>query len=74
MDKKFNQDSLKDRLTEMQFNVTQKNATEPPFQNEYWNHHQKGIYVDVVTGKPLFVSSDKFDSGCGWPSFSRPID
>lgn len=66
--------SLKRRLTPMQYEVTQNNGTEPPFQNEYWNEHRKGIYVDVVSGEPLFISSDKFDSGCGWPSFSRPID
>ncbi len=74
MDKKQHQDSLEDRLTDIQYNVTQNNATEPPFENEYWDNHKKGIYVDVVSGKPLFLSSDKFDSGCGWPSFSRPID
>jgi len=74
MDKKQHQDSLKDRLTDIQYNVTQNDATEPPFENEYWDNHKKGIYVDIVSGKPLFLSSDKFDSGCGWPSFSRPID
>ena len=68
------EESLKRRLTPMQFNVTQKNGTEPAFRNEYWNEHRKGIYVDIVSGEPLFVSTDKFDSGCGWPSFSRPID
>ncbi len=64
---------LQDRLTPIQYAVTQKGATEPPFDNEYWDEHRKGIYVDVTTGKPLFSSSDKFDSGCGWPSFTRPI-
>src|SRR2546427_5877513 len=54
-----------------QFAVTQQNATEPPFRNEYWNHHEHGIYVDIVSGEPLFSSLDKFDSGCGWPSFNR---
>lgn len=68
------EESLKRRLTPMQYEVTQKNGTEPAFRNEYWNEHRKGIYVDIVSGEPLFVSTDKFDSGCGWPSFSRPID
>ncbi|MGI6193673.1 MAG: peptide-methionine (R)-S-oxide reductase MsrB [Christensenellales bacterium] len=65
---------LRETLTPTQFEVTQNNATEPPFQNEYFLTHQKGIYVDITTGEPLFTSSDKFDSGCGWPSFSKPID
>jgi peptide methionine sulfoxide reductase msrA/msrB len=56
----------------MQYQVTQKNATEPPFKNEYWDNKREGIYVDVVSGIPLFSSKDKFDSGCGWPSFTRP--
>ncbi|HKM04357.1 MAG TPA: peptide-methionine (R)-S-oxide reductase MsrB [Lachnospiraceae bacterium] len=64
---------LKNTLTEMQYNVTQNNATEPPFQNEYYDFFEKGIYVDVTTGEPLFISSDKFESGCGWPSFTKPI-
>lgn len=64
---------LKSTLTEMQFNVTQNNATEPAFANEYFNNYEQGIYVDITTGEPLFVSSDKFESGCGWPSFSKPI-
>jgi len=66
-------ETIKASLTETQFKVTQQNSTEPPFQNEYWDSHARGIYVDIVTGEPLFVSSDKFDSGCGWPSFSKPI-
>jgi len=57
----------------MQYRVTQENATEPAFQNEYWNNHEEGLYVDVVTGKPLFSSKDKYDSGCGWPSFTKPL-
>lgn len=65
---------LRESLTPVQYDVTQNAATEPPFRNEYWSHHQKGIYVDVTTGEPLFLSTDKFDSGCGWPSFSKPID
>jgi len=64
---------LKQKLTPMQFEVTQHAATEPPFRNEFWNDHRAGIYVDIVSGRPLFSSLDKFDSGCGWPSFSRPI-
>ncbi len=60
---------LKKKLTPEQFAVTQKAATEPAFDNAYWNNHEPGIYVDVVSGEPLFSSLDKFDSGCGWPSF-----
>ena len=60
-------------LTPEQFRVTQKSGTERPFQNEFWNRDDIGIYVDIVSGEPLFASSDKFDSGCGWPSFTRPI-
>jgi peptide methionine sulfoxide reductase msrA/msrB len=66
-------DMPKKSLTAMQYEVTQKDGTEPPFQNEYWNNHKRGIYVDVVSGKPLFSSIDKFDSGTGWPSFTRPL-
>lgn len=57
----------------MEYYVTKQNGTEPPFENEYWNHFEKGIYVDKVSGKPLFTSNDKFDSSCGWPSFSKAI-
>jgi peptide methionine sulfoxide reductase msrA/msrB len=64
---------LRSRLTPLQFQATQNAATEPPFQNEYWNNHAAGIYVDVVSGEPLFTSLDKFESGTGWPSFTRPI-
>jgi len=60
-------------LTDMQKYVTQHDGTEPPFQNEYWDHKEPGIYVDIVSGEPLFSSTDKFDSGTGWPSFTRPI-
>jgi methionine-R-sulfoxide reductase len=68
-----NKDQLKNRLTPMQYKVTQLNGTEPPFRNEYWNHKEEGIYVDIVSGKPLFSSLEKYDSGCGWPSFTKPI-
>jgi len=71
---KPSRDELKKKLTPMQFEVTQNSATEPPFRNEFWDQHKPGIYVDIVSGKPLFSSLDKFDSGCGWPSFSRPLD
>lgn len=64
---------LKEKLTAEQYNVTQENGTERPFQNEYWNETREGIYVDITTGEPLFISTDKFESGCGWPSFSKPI-
>jgi len=62
------------RLTPEQYRVTQENATERPFQNEFWNTKEPGLYVDIVSGEPLFTSLDKFDSGCGWPSFTRPVD
>ncbi|HWX25542.1 MAG TPA: peptide-methionine (R)-S-oxide reductase MsrB [Vicinamibacteria bacterium] len=65
---------LKKRLTPLQYEVTQHEATEPPFQNEYWDNHRAGIYVDVVSGEALFSSLDKFESGTGWPSFSRPLE
>lgn len=65
---------LKEILTPMQYEVTQRNGTEPPFRNEYWDQFGDGIYVDIVSGKPLFSSKDKYDAGCGWPSFTKPID
>jgi methionine-R-sulfoxide reductase len=65
---------LKKTLTPLQFEVTQKAGTEPSFKNEYWNNHKEGIYVDVVSGEPLFSSLDKYDSGTGWPSFTKPLD
>lgn len=65
---------LKERLTPLQYEVTQHEGTEPPFRNEYWDNKEPGIYVDVVSGEPLFSSLDKFDSGTGWPSFTRPLE
>ncbi len=63
-----------ERLTPEQYYVTQESGTERPFDNTFWNNHEPGLYVDVVSGEPLFTSADKFDSGCGWPSFSKPIE
>lgn len=68
------QQALRERLTPMQYKVTQENGTEPPFKNEYWDEEREGLYVDIVDGTPLFTSHDKFQSNCGWPSFSRPIE
>ncbi|MBT3318132.1 MAG: peptide-methionine (R)-S-oxide reductase MsrB [Clostridia bacterium] len=68
------QDELREKLTPMQYSVTQQDATEPPFKNEYWDNMQDGIYVDIVSGEALFSSKDKYDAGCGWPSFTKPID
>jgi len=71
--RRINKTALKEKLTDIQFRVTQQQATEPPFQNEFWNHRVPGLYVDIVSGEPLFSSVDKFDSPCGWPSFSQPV-
>ncbi|MBP1754945.1 MAG: peptide methionine sulfoxide reductase [Firmicutes bacterium] len=71
---KKSKDELKMKLSALQFEVTQNNATEPPFRNEYHDESREGIYVDITTGEPLFLSSEKFESGCGWPSFAKPID
>lgn len=70
---KADKEKLKQILTPIQYEVTQNNGTEPPFRNEYWNHFEEGIYVDIVSGEVLFSSKDKFDSHCGWPSFTKPI-
>ena len=72
--KKPSQQELRKRLSSLQYEVTQEEGTEPPFKNAYWDNHQPGIYVDIVSGEPLFSSLDKFDSGTGWPSFTKPID
>ncbi len=75
MSKKSNEalKALKKRLTNIQFHVTQEEGTEPPFQNAFWDHEEEGIYVDVVSNEVLFSSKDKYDAGCGWPSFTKPI-
>ena len=65
---------IRDKLTAEQYAVTQESGTEYPYQNEFWNHFAKGIYVDIVTGEPLFSSTDKYESGCGWPAFTKPIE
>ncbi|WP_064091349.1 peptide-methionine (R)-S-oxide reductase MsrB [Rossellomorea aquimaris] len=70
----MNKDELKKKLTSEQYEVTQNNGTEPPFKNEYWNTFEDGIYVDIVSGEALFSSKDKYDAGCGWPSFTKPIN
>jgi len=70
---KPSQEELKQKLTARQYDVTQNSGTEPPFINEYWHNKEEGIYVDVVSGEPLFSSKDKYDSGTGWPSFTRPL-
>jgi methionine-R-sulfoxide reductase len=66
--------AIKARLSSMQYEVTQHEGTEPPFQNEFWNNHEAGLYVDIVSGEPLFSSKDKYESGTGWPSFTRPLE
>ena len=71
---KMNDEELKEKLTPLQYHVTQQSGTERPFQNEYWNNKSKGIYVDIVSEEPLFSSLDKYDSGTGWPSFTKPLE
>lgn len=73
MAKPVDREELKKRLTPMQYDVTQNEGTEPPFRNEFWDNKKPGLYVDVVSGEPLFSSLDKYDSGCGWPSFTKPL-
>lgn len=68
-----NPEELKKRLTPLQYEVTQQAATEPPFRNEFWNNTREGIYLDIVSGEPLFCSRDQYEAGCGWPSFTKPI-
>ena len=70
---KYSEEELRQKLTPLQYKVTRQEGTEPPFMNAYWNNHQPGIYVDVVSGEPLFTSLDKFESGTGWPSFTKPL-
>ncbi|NAP01486.1 peptide-methionine (S)-S-oxide reductase MsrA, partial [Halomonas sp. MG34] len=72
--KAIDKEELRQKLTPIHYHVTQENGTERPFQNDYWNNEEEGIYVDVITGEPLFSSKDKYDAGCGWPSFTKPID
>lgn len=74
VNKKPGREELKKRLTPLQYKVTQENGTEPAYQNEYWDNHKEGIYVDIVSGEPLFSSIDKFESGTGWPSFTKPLE
>ena len=77
MNKKYikkTREELKETLSELQYKVTQENATERPYDNEYYEVFEEGIYVDITTGEPLFMSTDKFHSGCGWPAFSKPIN
>lgn len=73
MYKRPSDEELKKKLTPLQYEVTQNRGTEPAFRNEHWDNHEDGIYVDVVTGEPLFSSGDKYDSGTGWPSFKKPL-
>lgn len=71
--KKLDEQKLREQLNDVQYQVTQQDATEPPFDNAYWDNHAAGIYVDIVSGEPLFSSLDKFDAHCGWPSFTQPL-
>lgn len=73
MSKKYTDAELQQKLTPLQYQVTQCSQTEKPFENEFWNNKKPGLYVDIITGQPLFISSDKYDSGSGWPSFTKPL-
>tara|TARA_B100000427_G_scaffold135385_1_gene112561 strand:+ start:582 stop:1016 length:435 start_codon:yes stop_codon:yes gene_type:complete len=73
MDSNESLEEKKKALSDLSYDVTQNQGTEPPFQNEFWDHKEEGVYVDIVSGEPLFLSYDKFDSGTGWPSFTKPI-
>ncbi|MDX8046183.1 peptide-methionine (S)-S-oxide reductase MsrA [Gracilibacillus sp. S3-1-1] len=72
--KKYQKEELREKLTPIQYHVTQENGTERPFDNEYWNNNKEGIYVDIVSGEPLFSTTDQYDAGCGWPSFTEPLN
>ena len=72
--KTYSEEELKKRLTPLQYRVTRESGTEPPFDNKFWNEHREGLYVDIISGEPLFTSRDKFDSGTGWPSFTKPVE
>lgn len=77
MEKKYvkkSEEELRKELSEIEYKVTQESFTEPPFNNKYWDSFEEGLYVDITSGEPLFISTDKFESGCGWPSFSKPIE
>lgn len=71
---KKNEEELRKELSDIEYKVTQESFTEPPFNNKYWNFFEEGLYIDIVSGEPLFISTDKFESGCGWPAFSKPIE
>lgn len=71
---KMTEKELKEKLTSLQYHVTQNSLTEKPYDNEYYDNFKRGIYVDITSGEPLFLSTDKFESGCGWPAFSKPIN
>lgn len=71
---KKSEEQLKQELSKIEYKVTQEGFTEPPFDNKYWNCFEEGLYVDITSGEPLFISTDKFESGCGWPAFSKPIE
>ncbi|WP_432666543.1 peptide-methionine (R)-S-oxide reductase MsrB [Wukongibacter baidiensis] len=73
-EKKVSKKDLREKLSDIQYHVTQESGTERPFTGEYWDHKEEGIYIDIVSGEPLFSSKDKYDSGCGWPSFTKPIE